>query len=243
MNIHETNIVTRIGLLVLLAIGLSLGAAALDAKALPLINQAMGADYDEAGALKIQEAAAGLDPSSQTLVKGITLHNLAWFYAEKYTQPAIDTLAAVKAEPLGEMYWGSAITIIAQYAIKRKDVGIAAAKSVEGLEIIARAMKKAPQSFQLHFLRLMNGIEISRQSPFKQYELIKEDVDFVLAAMAKPNDFDQSLKAAVWLSVGDYWFDTKKISKALGYYEKAIREAPQSISAKKAKKYLAELEG
>jgi tetratricopeptide (TPR) repeat protein len=221
----------------------ALGAAAVEGPALELVDRAMAADYDEAGAQALQAEAAKYDAAIQALVKGITWHNLSWNGMESYTQPAIDILASVKADPLGEMYWGSAITLIAQYAIKRKDVGIAAAKSQEGLAIIASAMKRQPGSVELHFLRLLNGIEISRQSPFKQYDLIKEDVDFLLAALAKPNKYDKAFKAAIWLSIGDWWFDTKKVTKALSYYEKAMREAPGSRIAAKAKQRLAELEG
>jgi tetratricopeptide (TPR) repeat protein len=208
-----------------------------------LINQAMAGDYDEAGAQAIQGSAAALDEPTRTLIRGITLHNLSWHGQEKFTQEAIDTLASVKDDPLGQMYWGSAITLVAQYAIKRKDVGIAAAKAQEGLAIIASAMKLDPGAFQMNYLRLLNGIEISRQSPFKQYENTRPNVDFLLAALAKPNDLDKNLKSAVWLSIGDWYFDSKKVSKSLAYYQKAIREAPSGRAAAAARKILADLEG
>lgn len=211
-----------------------------------LLNQAVFADWDEAGGLRLIEAAKGTKDSG--LIEGAVLHNLVFFYDDKYIADAVKALEGVRGPGLADGLLGSAYTLKGRAALRKKDVVTAGSETQKGLRVLAQAVKSDPENLALRYVRLLDGIEVSRLSPFKQYEVIAADADFLAsrlesgsgaAGAGAPATLRPAYKAAIELQLGEYWFDMKKVAKARDFWKAAVKDAPDGRSGRAAAKRLA----
>jgi subtilisin family serine protease len=217
------------------------------------VAQAICADYNEAGGKVLIETAAA--SSDAVLVKAIVLHNLAYYYNKSYLTEALKTLDSLSALPLARAYRGSGMTLVGRYALESKDVVTAADQTQKGLALLNQAQQSDSTNPWIRYLRLLDGIEVSRLSPFKQYDIIAADVEYLSASIlsnardflaATGLEFDgepgKAFRAAVLFQIGEYWFDRKKVAKALGCWDKASRISSLSRYGKLAAGKLAFME-
>jgi tetratricopeptide (TPR) repeat protein len=202
-----------------------------------LVFKAMEKSYDELGGLALIAKASG-DPQA-ALVRGIVYHNLSLLGLERYVEQAKATFEPLLPDPLAMGYYGSVITVQGGFASRRKNFASAASLLLEGSTWIDKAVAAAPDALPLRILRLDNGIQTSRGSPYKRYETIKTDLDALLAAAPS---MDPDIQATVYFLGGEYYLAMKKTSDALAMYDKASRAAPDSKSGRQAAKKLAVLE-
>ena len=173
---------------------------------------------------------------------GIIYHNLSRIDPEKYVQKALNHLDQAHnntKDPLALGYYGSAVTLEGNLYEKKKKVMTAAAKVEEGFKIIDSAVNLDPDNFILRFLRLSNAIGVGEASPFKRYDIAREDLNFLEKEYAS---FNSETKANYHLCLGQVDFAEDRIEEAIYQFEKAIQAAPKSAYARIAMTYLEELE-
>jgi hypothetical protein len=155
------------------------------------------------------------------LQNGIALHNTAESAADGRAEqsmavlkPYIDSSAAARA------YYGSAMTKTAAYYKSSnpiKSLGLLK----KGTAFIDEAVKKQPDDSSLRILRLVNGIQISRSSPVKRYQVIKNDVGWFMedGHIAALNKAD---KTTVSLYAGYYYVQANDIDTAVELFQDAV---------------------
>lgn len=200
-------------------------------------------EFDEKEAQNlIKEVNTSLDDKDKYLYLGIIYHNLATKNPEKYLKEAIQYLEKEYKETknvLAQGYYGSAITIEGGLYEKKKDIITASTKVEQGLTLIDDAIKIEPNNVSLHFLRLNNAIAVSLSSPFKRYNIAREDLKFL---KEKYDTFSLEIKAFYHFCFAQVSFGEDKVEEAIFHFEKAISISPESIYAIKARKYLKQLE-
>ena len=175
--------------------------------------------------------------------KGIELHNLSRSAEEEESDAMIDESLAIlepfiKQDSLACAYYGSALTIKAGNYAKKSPVK-ALMNLKKGSKLIDEAVKKDSNNIELRILRLENGIDVSRGSPVKRYNVIREDVDYFIA-QEKVGLLGDELKAEVYLFCGHYYLDSKDSDNARKYFELAYNASPDSKFGKDAKEMLAQ---
>lgn len=134
-------------------------------------------------------------------------------------------------------FYGSAITIEAGI-VSEKNPFKALDLLGEGSGYIDKAVEKEPENEEIRILRLANGIEVSAESPYKRYSVIRKDVEFFEDEKHMKN-LDDETKAYVYLNMGLYKTEEGDFETALEYFEAAAESKPGSKSAKKAEELLA----
>jgi hypothetical protein len=226
-------------LLGVLAFGATWGMAAADG--------AKGGVVEAASAIETEAACKSFlaslpDPGSDEgqLAAGICYHNLARANPEAWLKPARQILEkSARTSAIGQAYLGSVQTIAGGAAIKQGDVAAATAGVEQGLKNIDDALAKEPGNVTIRILRLSNGLEVAKASPWQRYDLLRQDADFLIA---KLKGFTPDLQSQVWCLAGDLALATKKLDAALDNYDRAARAAPASAFGKKARAALANLE-
>jgi tetratricopeptide (TPR) repeat protein len=169
------------------------------------------------------------------LQEGIRLHDAA--RADKTNlAKAKETLAALKdSSPLALAYYGSAVTLEASVANDRKDVLKALSLLNQGSGYIDAAVKKDPENFDIHFLRMENSYEVSVSSPVNRFKEMKADIDWLTA---RESSLDAQWRGTLELYRGLYLAKAHKLDEALAAFDKCIAVSPGSPEAKEAQKQL-----
>lgn len=204
-----------------------------------MIDRAMSVETEADG----KAFLAGLSESDEpdvALAKGICYHNLSRVRPETYLKPALQTMEKIaKASALAQAYLGSLQTILGGEAVKKGDVVGATAGVEQGFKNIDEALSREPDNVIIRMLRLANGLEVAKASPFQRYDILKQDVEFLTGRMA---GFPADFQAEVWYQAGQLSLGTKKVNEALDRFDRSVRAAPASRFGKLARKSLADLE-
>jgi hypothetical protein len=118
----------------------------------------------EAQARAVIARAEKSAPSCAALVTGITRHNLAVENPARWAAAAVEALekCAKTGDPIALGYYGSALTISAGLLSGKGDVAGATAAVREGFAKMDQAVKAAPGSRLLRFLRAENAGDMAR---------------------------------------------------------------------------------
>ena len=177
---------------------------------------------------------------------GIVHHNLGVVRVMPSVDKACEALEKAHAKgkrPLALAYLGSAITLQGRAAAERNDVFTASAKVETGLAKIEEALKAAAKEKKdqqsVHILRMMNAVNLSEESPFDRYKVVKVDLDWLGGRLAGLNP---GTKAIYHYSMAMYLKKNNKIDESFKSFEACIKVDRKSFFAKKSEKILDELE-
>lgn len=173
----------------------------------------------------------------EVLKEAIECHDKAKTESDGYAQKCMELLKPyINDSPEACAYYGSAITVTANFCAKSNPLK-ALALLKEGSSLIDKAVKMDSSNFDVHILRLVNGIQVSSSSPVHRYRVIKEDVRWLM-----DNNRIESLsgetKAQVYYNCGLYEVKAENIDTALVYFEKAVEANPSGQSAVEAQKMI-----
>ncbi len=222
-----------------------LGAALAGAQDRALDQSALialaGACWTQAEAEELIQKAKREAPASLPLVTGIVRHNLAVSDPGRWVQASLSILKplASRKEPMALAYYGSALTLYASILAKNGAGADAAIELGEGAQDLDEAVRLAPDSLALRFLRAENSVSVSAKSPLKRWDVAAEDLALLEKSRARLSAGERAsvelLKARVALGKGD-------ASEAMRRCEAAIRAAPESRAAAAARRILKDFE-
>jgi hypothetical protein len=215
-----------------------------------VLAKALSADYGQAAGQKLVDEAGSCGEATKALVQGIVLSFSAFYDGEEYVKSALAATEKLQGTGLGMAAYAASLATKGKYALlaykKKNDpalTAVASAAVVDANALLAKAVARDPQDIFTRYLRLLVNVEVARLSPFDLGKDSQDDCAFLLAGLAEQADLYPAFRAQCYYYAAEYYALTKKINKALGYYEKARREAPASRSAKNALLRLGELEG
>jgi len=171
--------------------------------------------------------------TAQNIAKGIEFHNAAKTESDGYARKCKESLFPyIDVNMTARAYYGSAVTLEAGYCSKSNPLH-ALDLLREGSSYIDEAVAKENTNAELHIIRLVNGILVSKSSPFKRYAVIKDDVAYLLE---KKNTaaLDKNTMALIYLYCGYFRIEENSLEEAFDLFDKAIAAAPGSDSAKEA---------
>lgn len=88
-----------------------------------------------------------------------------------------------------------------------------------------------------------NGIGVSGSSPFKRWDVVKADLDWLGARLTAAGAAADPGELSRWhLAFAKYLAAKSKLGEAITHLEAAIKAAPSSRSAKEASAMLARME-
>lgn len=174
--------------------------------------------------------------SNKDIQKGIELHDSAHYGKPSDLQSAMNLLKPyVAKDATACAYYGSCLTLCA--SVTSEDNPLKALEYLEqGSSYLDEAVKMEPLNPFTHIIRLENGIEVSRTSPYKRYSVIKEDVDFILEADTE--NWGKDNIAEAYLYCAHYLLDAGELEEALDLFDTAIEASPASSSAIAAQKMI-----
>lgn len=177
------------------------------------------------------------ESEKQVIQKGIEYHDLAKTESDGYAEKCKTTLKPyIETSMLSRGYYGSAITLQAGYCAESSPI-----KALDllrkGSDYIDEAVKKDSDNVELRILRLVNGVQVSKSSPFKRYSVIKDDVEY-LSDEKNISPLDKNNLSLVYLYIGYYKIEEGDIDSALDSFDKAVEVLPGSDSAVEAEKIL-----
>lgn len=174
--------------------------------------------------------------SNEDIQKGIELHDNAHYGKQSDLQNAMDLLKPyVKEDATACAFYGSCLTLCA--SVYSEDNPIKALEYLEqGSTYLDEAVKMQPSNPLTHIIRLENGVEVSRTSPYKRYSVIKNDVDFLLEA--DTDGWSEESIAEAYLYCGHYMLDAGELEEALDLFDTAIEASPSSASGVAAQKMI-----
>ena len=133
-------------------------------------------------------------------------------------------------------YHGSVVTLAASKAKKDGKLADALRLIDEGTQEIDEAVRRDPSAIALRILRMENSIALVETSPVDRKAFVSTDI---AALQGRWGELDADSRAVVDLDSGRLSLVNKKISEALASWRKAIKDAPDSDAAKRAKKLIA----
>jgi hypothetical protein len=133
-------------------------------------------------------------------------------------------------------YHGSALTISASLAKKAGNLAKALALLDEGTKEIDSAEAADPGNPGVRLLRLENSVSLIEASPVDRRPQASEDLSFLRTKWAELRPED---RAVVELDSGRLALADSKLDDADASWRKAVREAPASEAAGRARKLLA----
>lgn len=159
--------------------------------------------------------------AAMAIEEGINYHNTAQNKEDKKIEKCLETLKPfIDSDPIARAYYGSAITISAGYCSETAPIK-ALELLEEGSRYIDEAITMDSSNLITHILRLENGLEVSKLSPYKRYSVIKSDVNFLLKDGIL-DDLDDSTKASVYYFCGLYRIEENDIDSALDLFDLSI---------------------
>lgn len=171
------------------------------------------------------------------IATAVEYHNKARTAGIEYGEKALALLKPYcGTDSIASAYYGSTLTVIAGIISEKNPI-----KALEylqsGGEYMDKAVEMNPENPVVHFVRLENGIEVSRTSPIKRYSVIKKDFVWFI-----DDDNISSLgiedQAEAYLYCGHLKLDEGDLDYALELYESSVDAAPESNSAKISAKML-----
>jgi hypothetical protein len=216
-----------------LLVGSTASAAPTDA----LVVQAANAGTDTECAAILRQIEGRTDVEART-VRGILFHNLARMGDDTYLERAVAELSEIE-DPVARGYLGSVRTLEGGVANDRGNVFAATRLVFQGFDLMDEAVEESPDSIVLRFLRAENGLEVSEGSPFKRYNVIQGDVEFLLD---HPELSGGDGRAHVLYLAGMVDLATGDLSSAIDWFAEIDRVAPESEWASKAEVFLWDLE-
>ncbi|MCP4158293.1 MAG: hypothetical protein GY757_61910 [bacterium] len=155
--------------------------------------------------------------------------------AEEHAKKAMDSTKS----PLARAYYGSTKTRQAGSFSKKGDMEKAMQYLEEGIALIDQAVSKNPTDINIRLFRLEHSWFISKASPYKRFDKMKKDLEFLVAKCSTLPAAQQSM---VHYYSGQIALNENNTDNALSGFEKAIKCAPQSRYAKGARTAIDKLE-
>jgi len=93
------------------------------------------------------------------------------------------------------------------------------------------------KNISVHCLRLINGLSISKSSPYKRYQIINQDMEYLLQQSVL-SDCGKETCSLIYLYSGQLKIEQGFIDEALDLFDKTIAAAPESEYSKMAQKML-----
>ena len=231
----------RVRILVVLAAAMVMSVISTDALDREGLIALAAESWSQAQAEAAIQRAQGSDPELVALVTGIVRHNLAVKDPGHWAEAAIAALepCAHGNDAVGLGYYGSALTLRARLASQKGDLIGATMGVQQGWAKLDDALKAAPDSLLLRFLRAENVISVGQSSPFKRWKVAEADLDRITGAQATLSLDERAhlelLRGRLALAKGD-------TNEGMRRMEAAIRMAPNSTAAADAKAALADYE-
>ena len=138
--------------------------------------------------------------------------------------------------PLALAYHGSALTLEASLAKKKGSLMKALSLIDEGTKEIDSAMALDPGDIELRALRMENSVSLVEASPVDRKPEAEADIAYLRTRWA---ELGSEKKALVELDSGRLALAGRRLGDANGFWRKAVREAPDSDAAARAKKLIA----
>ena len=137
---------------------------------------------------------------------------------------------------LAEAYHGSALTLEALKAKKDGKLLEALGFIDTGTKEIDEALRKAPEDQEARLLRMENSLDLCETSPVDRGKEASSDIAFLRSSWAS---LSPESRAIVELDSGRLALAAKRLGEALGSWRSAVREAPDSETATRARKLIA----
>jgi tetratricopeptide (TPR) repeat protein len=137
--------------------------------------------------------------------------------------------------PLALAYHGSAITLLASLAKKEGDLMKALTRIDEGTKEIDAALALDAGDPDMRILRMENSVALVESSPVDRRPQAIADIAWLRAKWTELKPEDRSV---VELDSGNLALADRRLGEAMACWRKAIREAPESDAASRAKKLL-----
>lgn len=181
-------------------------------------------------------AQSKVTSSNADIQKGIEFHDKAHTGDFSNVQTAVDLLKPyVDSDSVACAFYGSSLTLLASECAESNPI-----KSLDlleqGAKFLDKAVKMDPENAAIRITRLENGIEVSRASPVKRYDVISSDVNFLLKA--DMSDWNKEAIAEALLYCGCYMLDAGDLEQALDLFDQTIEAATSSPAAEMAQKML-----
>jgi hypothetical protein len=182
--------------------------------------------------------AAAAPATDARLAQGIAAHNAAMAGDELSLAEALRLLGPEGWErpQLALAYHGSALTLEASYAEKAGNLAKALAFLEKGAKEIDEAVALDPSAIPVRIVRMDNSTSLIESSPADRKAEAAQDIAFLRSAWATLESGDRAL---VELDEGRLAIAERKAGPAMTAWRKAIREAPASPAADRARKLLA----
>lgn len=166
--------------------------------------------------------------------KGIEFHNSVSELGEEAVNNSLILLKPyIENDPIACAYYGSSLTIKANFC-SEKDPLLALKYLEEGSSYIDAAINMDKNNIQVRCVRLVNGINISKASPYKRYSIIEKDMEYLLQDSVL-NVCDKTLQSMIYLYSGILKIEQNLIEDALDLFDLAIEVDPEGLNAKEAK--------
>lgn len=189
-------------------------------------------------AMAVLGAAAWAQGSETRLERGIQAHNQALSGDSSAIELALSLLGPDgwerPAMALG--YHGSALTLKAQAAMKDGKALAALSLIDSGAKEMDAAVKSDPGNIELRVLRLENSIALIESSPVDRKPAARDDI---AALEAAASSLSPEVAAIVDLDKGRLALKEKRVGEAMAAWRSAVRRAPGSEAASRARVLLA----
>ncbi len=195
----------------------------------------------EVQAKKLLPKYEALKSPDKYLYMGIVYHNLG-ASNESYIEKAVEMTKKAMDEtqsPLAQGYYGSSLNIKSGVAFKKGDMGGAMQWLEQGMRNLDEAVTKSPENTLLRVVRIINSYEITRASPFNRMDLVKKDLE---ALKSKKSSLDKNIKSIYHLFNGLAALMENRGDDGAAELEKAVKSAPKSGWAARARRELKKLE-
>ena len=148
----------------------------------------------------------------EQIKKGIAYHNSAQVNGIDDVLVCQELLLPyIEKDMIARAYYGSAVTIEASF-YENTDPIKALSLLEKGSTFIDSAVKADTENAVLRFLRIVNGISVSQDSPLKRYGVIKDDINWF---ENHEIDFSAEQNAQLYYSIALYYLAANDVDSAL----------------------------
>jgi hypothetical protein len=148
----------------------------------------------------------------EQIQKGIAYHDSAQVNGKEDVLLCQELLFPyIEKDMIARAYYGSAVTIEASF-YENTDPIKALSLLEKGSAFIDSAVKADTNNEVLRFLRIVNGISVSQNSPLKRYGVIKNDINWF---ENREIDFSAEQNAQLYYSIALYYLAANDIDSAL----------------------------
>lgn len=181
-------------------------------------------------------AAFAASPEDR-LTEGLAYYELAQEDPGGYLEKAKDVLGPLaETLPLAKAYYGCLRTMEAGVYANQKKLIKAMSLLKEGASLMDEAVRSAPDSVEIRFIRLVNSNDLTEGSPFNRDRIMKEDL---LWLEARADRLDAKDRGVLQLYKGFHLQRMRKPKEARAAFEACVLVSPLSAEAAEAEKRLA----